>query len=747
MMEQDALIGLGFEEARRRVLAAFQRSIGNHNGMRGSWMENIDRRLIYWILANLSVVLVFFVSFGLNQESTFQSGLLISAIILLLALAVNVIATMLYRHYSKNELSRTMMSIFNHYETFIHQQAQQPLVAHNMNTQIPSGHSQLSIVNTYRNGQWMKLPVLLLAEGDVIALMGGDITPCRVYELLPIKDQANVALQDNMQQTWRPGPELEAGVKILINKHPHHKASHELKRSRSKSSAQPMSRDTMEKPARSSASAEKHRSLGPESTEILRLSGDIRCFLIAETPIDTFVTDIYTQSNTRKKTTNSYFDQVLELVQSQGLTVGAAGCILLIIAIIIRLSVFSESRHEFVLSTLSPIATVMLLLLPVSLPLILICAEAMGTAEILSTLEVALHQRDRVTDIPNNNGNINPSSSRLGSTNQPSAQREGAADREDLGDDDEFVDEDIDQRAEDIAEQTDTQVEYRRFFLYAYTVLCARLFGRSSEEQSGSNNSATSANKRPPLLPIPLASQAIVDQLGAITMVCFVDDDVICENYSVTEEIFLLTEKPPGEGDNPLRPRTQTTVEALGKTAVKGTVLDLHANPEATGSRFENPLWWQFLPSLKPLGVNALLTYKHTSSSTKASSNGITTPTPPSNTTLSKSSSKQSLRYIIERALVQHIQQTLPLEALRELSEEIGFVEDDIQFFRRAVEVNVIASGLENAHLLEDTHQWGQEESRRRGMLLPQLRGAVYQDQRGDNMWNYLYIIHFNIIL
>ncbi len=28
--------------------------------------------------------------------------------------------------------------------------------------------------------------------------------------------------------------------------------------------------------------------------------------------------------------------------------------------------------------------------------------------------------------------------------------------------------------------------------------------------------------------------------LGSTTRVCFVDDDVICEQFSVTEEIFLL---------------------------------------------------------------------------------------------------------------------------------------------------------------------------------------------------------------
>jgi hypothetical protein len=43
----------------------------------------------------------------------------------------------------------------------------------------------------------------------------------------------------------------------------------------------------------------------------------------------------------------------------------------------------------------------------------------------------------------------------------------------------------------------------------------------------------------------------------------------------------------------------------------------------------------------------------------------------------------------------------------------------------------VLAPCLENKHLLEDNHQWGQEESRRRGSLLPQLRSGVYKDVRG----------------
>jgi len=38
---------------------------------------------------------------------------------------------------------------------------------------ISSGHSQVSIVACYRSNQWVRIPILLLAEGDIIALMAG----------------------------------------------------------------------------------------------------------------------------------------------------------------------------------------------------------------------------------------------------------------------------------------------------------------------------------------------------------------------------------------------------------------------------------------------------------------------------------------------------------------------------------------------------------------------------------------------
>jgi hypothetical protein len=253
-------------------------------------------------------------------------------------------------------------------------------------------------------------------------------------------------------------------------------------------------------------------------------------------------------------------------------------------------------------------------------------------------------------------------------------------------------------------------------------------------------------------LPIPMARTRILEVLGAVTMVCFVDDDVICENYSVTEEIFLLMDDhQSNQTGSPKKASPQATnVQASDEGGgaaesdarvkpkqanVKGIVLDLHANPEATGSRFENPQWWRYLPSLKPLGLNAMLTYSYgaaaatQSSATPDSFSAATenarslrtkAPFAQSSLTLStvpeqsagrgRSSSmpypehgqatptrggdgpghqpmQQQAQQHTERSLVRHIRHLLPQEALRELAEEIGFEQSDLTPFSRVLEV------------------------------------------------------------
>eukprot|EP01032_Pedospumella_encystans_P022599 gene22599-25605_t len=521
------------------------------------------------------------------------------------------------------------------------------------------------------------------------------------------------------------------------------------------------------------------------------------------------------------------------------------------------------SYDDWVSSILLPVTTACLFFLPLALPVALILAEALATASVLANAEITLRPPAVIKKAStasgveslgssggadNAMGNTQPllgsntaagarDKSRNGSHGSESSaqQRRNTNDEDDEPEmEDEFMDEDIDERAEDIAESISTQVRWSRFFGYLGRVLWHRLFlglYPSAKETcckccaSGVNCSCTSTgaaadgDEDGAYLPIPLARSRLLEVLGAVTMVCFVDDDVICEGYSVTEEIFLLMDNPQigdtaqssqkhksssasqqqqrgGAGNISNRNRGgSTTDEAEGaggatdlpaaagmgninkpvtsSAAVKGIVLDLHANPEATGSRFENPQWWRYLPSLKPLGLNAMLTYNYTAAETESAqrqtssgdgnhaisgaahhnhrSNSSHLPYPsavqrsaqdgngssdhnPLVLSQAAQQQQQNQHQQTERSLVRHIRHLLPPESLRELAEEIGFEQSDLSAFSRVLEVNVLAPGLENAHLLEDTHQWGQEESRRRGSLLPQLRGGVYKDFRDGSL-------------
>jgi hypothetical protein len=226
------------------------------------------------------------------------------------------------------------------------------------------------------------------------------------------------------------------------------------------------------------------------------------------------------------------------------------------------------------------------------------------------------------------------------------------------------------------------------------------IFGSNFNSNNDDNNE---------LLPVPFSGVQLLEVLGAVTMVCFIDDDIICESYSVAEEIFLL--------------KSNDTINNESDVNVKGTVLDLHANPNASGSRFENPLWWKYLSSLKPMGLAALLTYSPSK------------PQRRQRRLVGEDAVSQSSTSL-ETSLVKHVRNTIPLEALRELAEEIGFIPIDINHFQRVLEINVIAPGLADTRLLEDTHAWGQEETRRRCTLVSQVRGAIVLDSRGHAKTN-----------
>lgn len=104
---------------------------------------------------------------------------------------------------------------------------------------------------------------------------------------------------------------------------------------------------------------------------------------------------------------------------------------------------------------------------------------------------------------------------------------------------------------------------------------------------------------------------------------------------------------------------------------------------QVTGTRFENPKWWHHLSSLKPVGLNALLTFALSSFdenrghiASLVDKLGIQDELHDRSPESASNSSDENLcvhgkmlsasrRQIIEDALVHHVKRGMPLECLR----------------------------------------------------------------------------------
>ena len=235
---------------------------------------------------------------------------------------------------------------------------------------------------------------------------------------------------------------------------------------------------------------------------------------------------------------------------------------------------------------------------------------------------------------------------------------------------------------EENAAEVSSKLSLTRWLQYSLLVLRRRLGLHSTAHSSSTLD-----------MPIPFIRTRLLETLGSITFVSFIDDDLICEGYSIAEELFLLKNADIKEG-----PTASSLVESN-----KGIVLDLHANSTASGSRFESPTWWKHLLSLKPIGLNALLTYAPSPLNPSITSRYLSSrfkssvrrrpATVVHHQGRNKSRSKVPVSRM-ESLLVSHVRRPIPFESLRELSEEIGFCSDDVVGFTRMLEVNLLVPRL-----------------------------------------------------
>ena len=71
---------------------------------------------------------------------------------------------------------------------------------------LPQGSSLVSIYPVFRNGQWQRVPALMLVEDDIIALGTGDVTPARVEQLAQAQGPGSSSAQvKTSYSTFRVG--------------------------------------------------------------------------------------------------------------------------------------------------------------------------------------------------------------------------------------------------------------------------------------------------------------------------------------------------------------------------------------------------------------------------------------------------------------------------------------------------------------------------------------------------------------
>lgn len=660
--------GLSFSSARDILIQAFKDELSKSSHSTEHLKPSTNGQSTYIYLIVVISIYVFLAL--LFQSSASYLGALFSILLSSGLIYLDIYVHKHHDHVIGDEVQVELQKILRVYEEDVAGIAAEACEVEEPNV-ILSGITHSGICTAYRNGKWHRLPSLLLSKGDIVALMAGDLTPGRVLEFLPVEGEAG-------QRGWSPGAILDAGEKVLL---------HGVRSAQSASSTHA--------PPSAAAASERHRILQSDSLELLAISGDVRCFQLLETPITTYLANLMREQAESRNYAYKYpsgLTQLHFILETEKKTVLLTALFLFVVGFIAR---YFLSRGKILcleLTILHPLLSMLVCFVPCPFVYYFI-AEVIATADLLAFMDANLQ--------------LNASESSPSANKQPSPLphlSNHSPFEDDQASNDGFDDADSEERAEEHAEEVSSRLTAQRWIHYFFLVLRSRL---------GQPAPVSIAD-----LPIPFIHARLLETMGSITFVAFIDDDVVCEGYSIAEELLLL--KSSGNED------------ALDEN--KGMVLDLHANSQAKGSRFESPSWWKYLRTLKPVGLNSLLTY-------------APSPLNPSTVTAfradarlrgglaghksSKNRGKIQLSRM-EQQLIAHVRRPMPMESLRELSEEIGFTAMDAAGFTRMLEVNLLVPQLTDRKLLEDMHAWGQDETRRRGMLVPEMRGVVVHDNSSD---------------
>ena len=199
--------------------------------------------------------------------------------------------------------------------------------------------------------------------------------------------------------------------------------------------------------------------------------------------------------------------------------------------------------------------------------------------------------------------------------------------------------------------------------------------------------------------PLPLRYFRLVERLGAVTILSVVDEDVVSEDYRIVEAVYF---KSPNSVAN------------------SATVLGLY-NKSGTKIHFEDPVWFNFLPTLKPIGLCAFAASRYYSSGVSDRGKGK-----PYRESLFEHLGRQSPREDGTSMGSTVSGRDFPLV---NLGTEMGMTVHDLNHFVEVLRVHHIETLTE----LDGSSDY-LEESLWRGALRPKLTSVIIEDKRSGSL-------------
>ena len=298
--------------------------------------------------------------------------------------------------------------------------------------------------------------------------------------------------------------------------------------------------------------------------------------------------------------------------------------------------------------------------------------------------------------------------------------------------------------------------------------------------------------KRLALVRIPPLSLNLLEKLGVATAFTLVDDELVCEPQAIPQQLLIPSahglklldiyptyedEKDGGEdseaeskvesrrtprksfdgefhdsdsdSDDDFEHHQHIPSRSNRRRLLRKVQLDRlksgssNVSHENTNSdeinqevQFEDPLWWQHLPSLKCIGLACLLVDQRDEEESGVQTTVPSSRAPRRPTGVSEVDLDNDTGY--KDALVRLICAERRSMQLRSLAQCIGFStkesdigpRGDVSTFEEKFRLHIISSARLHERLAIDSHERGSEESRWWGLLRPDSTSVIVQDTR-----------------